>query len=73
MFKILLHWVTGPSSPSYDLTLTSLEGTEDILWTLTEYSYGDVGLRSEHSPNEGTSREVSSKKKKRERERKKEK
>ena len=42
MFKILLRWVTGPSSPSYDLTLTSLEGTEDILWILTEHSYGDV-------------------------------
>ena len=71
MFKILLRWVTGPFSPSYDLTLTSFEGTEDILWILTEHSYGDARLRSEHSPNEGTSREVKSKKKKREREKEK--
>lgn len=72
MFKILLCWVTGPSRPFYNLTLTSLKGTEDILWMLREHSYGDAGLRSEHSPNEGTSREVSSKKKG-EREREKEK
>ena len=47
MFKILLCWVTGPSRPLYNLTLTSLKGTEDILWTLTEHSYGDVALRSD--------------------------